>query len=122
VSSKNQATYSIETDLPLQNSYFRIAALSQKGSIHYSSIVKLGASDENNLKLIQNPVVNRIVKLDPGHLQTNAAYTIINTNGKLVKKGMLNPSDASINLSSLPAGLYFLQIQRVNEVAKFVLQ
>ena len=71
---------------------------------------------------MQNPVVDRLVKLQIGHLKTNAAYTLTNTNGRLVKKGIINPNDTSINLSSLPAGLYFLQIEGIKETTKLVLQ
>lgn len=44
-------------------------------------------------------------------LQNNSTYILLSVNGKVLQKGNFNIGDNSLNISNLPSGMYFLQVE-----------
>ena len=71
---------------------------------------------KNNLFSISpNPCSNEIKIVDPNNLHYKSHYKIISSAGKVFKEGILSEI---INVSELPRGVYFLQIE--NAIQKFI--
>jgi hypothetical protein len=71
---------------------------------------------KNNLFSISpNPCSNEIKIVDPNNLHYKTHYKIISSDGKVFKEGILSEI---INVSELPGGVYFLQIE--NTIQKFI--
>ncbi|MBC8156843.1 T9SS type A sorting domain-containing protein [Armatimonadetes bacterium] len=86
------------------------------GGFHYSSIVSVSKNNQI-VSISPNPAKNNIV------VSTGAGkdymYCLFDYNGRLVKRGKL--IERRIDISSLPAGVFLLQLQNKNEVLTFKL-
>ena len=76
----------------------------------YNSVRTITTIIENQISLIPNPATTQVHIISPVKLES---YTINNTNGTQVQSGVLD-NDNNIDISQLPQGLYFLQVQLVN--------
>lgn len=121
--SPDERNYSLEISAGNSAMYYRIAAVSNKGQIVYSKIVKLDAGkNENKIKILENPVNTAIVKLSVPESFISGQYIIYNSNGIQVKKGFIKSSQPNLHISGLKPGMYFLQITGIEETLKFVVQ
>jgi hypothetical protein len=97
--------------------YYRLKLFSAEGNYSYSRIVSVSRKNSSRLKLLNNPVQDRLVFYHP---QSKAArYRILGTDGKLFIKGniAIHSSVTTVNLSSLNKGVYLLQFIDGNEIA-----
>lgn len=68
-----------------------------------------------------NPTTNRINFYVKQNI-LGSAYTITNTIGEVILNGNLNISNMSIDLSKLPKGLYFMNIEKTHQSIKIIKQ
>lgn len=68
-----------------------------------------------------NPTTSRI-NLNINQNILGSAYTITNTIGEVILSGNLNISNMSIDLSKLPKGLYFMNIEKTHQSIKIIKQ
>ena len=54
-----------------------------------------------------NPVLNTLVIQSMGK---DHDYSLLNTQGQIVQKGILNATKKELDLSSLPVGIYLLNV------------
>jgi hypothetical protein len=122
-SSTEQKYNFLDEALPLntredhKNFYYRLKMVDNDGSHEFSEIrsVRFDFDAEANFLIYPNPSINEVyVNLSSVSPETGpATLHIINMNGQLVKKVMLNTSDdIRVDISTLNAGVYnFLALQ-----------
>jgi len=76
----------------------------------YNSVRTFSTEVENEIFLSPNPAITQVHITSPVKLET---YTISNTSGTQLQSGVLD-NDNNIDISQLPQGLYFLQVQLEN--------
>jgi uncharacterized repeat protein (TIGR01451 family) len=91
--------------------YYRLKIIDNDGSYNYSPIVKLKASQAKGFIVLNNPVKDIITIKTNDESLNNTAATIINSAGIVVKRFVMHTSTQTIDVSSLPAGGYYLQTQ-----------
>jgi hypothetical protein len=74
---------------------------------------------KSSVKLYPNPVNDLLnINIDIDKSFTYETYKIINITGSVVKEGAIEKEEFTINIKSLPSGIYFLRA--LNETIKFV--
>jgi hypothetical protein len=76
----------------------------------YNSVRTVSTEIENEIFLSPNPAITQVHITSPVKLES---YTINNTSGTQLQSGVLE-NDNNIDISQLPQGLYFLQVQLEN--------
>jgi hypothetical protein len=107
--------------------WFKITARSIDGKLHGTIISKSSATvaiantDTEKIKLFPNPVVDYLF-LKPGFQMSHPPGNIMDTNGRLVHVFKSNSISNKMDVSFLPAGMYFLRINSAAEpiVLKFI--
>jgi len=97
--------------------YYRLRQVDNDGQYQYSKVLRLRFRDGSFYinRIYPQPAAD-IMYLDMTNVRTstNATITFINLNGVVVRSSIivLNPGDniVDVNISSLPAGAYFLKI------------
>lgn len=125
------ATYKAE-DLPARYSQsfvqYRLKMVDKDGTKAYSPVLKINMANtaEDGIILMGNPVTHSLqFRLNANNMPQRAEAMIIDQHGRRVALTAINGAgNQQINTSSLPGGLYILQV-RVNEeilVMKFLKQ
>lgn len=114
-------TYSAIDNAPINGTnLYRLKQLDKDGKFQYSNVlsVRYGKSDKV-LSFYPNPVKN-IMTVQLGKINSNASLRVVNMNGIVLKNVALNEGQAnstfSVNLESLPTGMYLLQLNDGQEV------
>jgi len=90
------------------NILYRLRMIDQDGSFRLSPVVLVRtASVQEGLSLYPNPAANR---LSIKGISAATTYRIRTWDGRSVQTGTLNADDASIDISTLPAGNYLMEI------------
>ncbi|MEM8526853.1 MAG: T9SS type A sorting domain-containing protein [Bacteroidota bacterium] len=71
-----------------------------------------------SIHLAPNPTQDLIRIIGLENLQTSS-YTIYNTAGSIVSQGIFSPNE-TINIHSLPKGMYYFQLEKQSGMLKFV--
>ena len=92
------------------------------GIPNFSAILGLPSIDYNGttnvLKILKNPVTNYL-NFEFPNVWNSQNYTIYDTAGKLILKGVLNDNDA-IFVANINPGIYFLTTNGIKDIIKFV--
>jgi glucuronoarabinoxylan endo-1,4-beta-xylanase len=76
-------------------------------------------ADAANISLYPNPVHDQLTILHEG--QTNeSTFRLLDQTGRQIISGKLNIGANQINVSELPAGMYFIQIQGAQKAYKVI--
>ncbi|MGY2132025.1 T9SS type A sorting domain-containing protein [Hymenobacter sp. HD11105] len=120
--STQKQTYCIIDGTPLSSltTYYRLRQIDFDGMVAYSNIVavKSGAGDE----LFPNPAQRQLTfQLSYNGLAT---YRIVSATGQALRQGQTTTAATTLDISTLPAGLYYLEIERAQgrQVHKFMKQ
>jgi hypothetical protein len=88
--------------------YYRLKKIDIDGRFGFSSIISLtNLRNKNDMLVIPNPVVSKATVLFKTTM-FGEEFILMNSNGQLIEKLMVNGNNATINLTGRPAGLYFL--------------
>ncbi len=77
------------------------------------------AADINTFDVFPNPAIDEITIALPDKIM-NPQFTIFSANGEIAKAGALTQSETRIDLSDLPAGMYFIKVG--SSIEKLVLK
>jgi len=107
------------TDLaPLAGtSYYRLRQVDFDGSVNFSPVVTIqndGANLANKLNIYPNPATDHITLDLPKNAGETCEVRISTVNGKLMRSLTLDASAPQVDVQSLPAGTYILQVQSAN--------
>ena len=80
-----------------------------------------GTTDGIQFSLYPNPATEKLTVNPQQALSSSARITIYSSDGRMISESGWNPTGGEgqeVNISSLPSGAYFLQIQDGNKIAK----
>ncbi|MDR0793818.1 MAG: T9SS type A sorting domain-containing protein [Chitinophagaceae bacterium] len=107
----NGHAYSFMNKNPLPgNNFYRLQQVDISGSVELSSIVNVSYEKNTVMYISPNPAKGAI---KVHHLPENASVRIIDTNGEAYSFPV---KDGNINIGSLSAGVYFVQLSVSNSV------
>ncbi|OJV55808.1 MAG: hypothetical protein BGO31_17090 [Bacteroidetes bacterium 43-16] len=112
--STSELPYSFKDDTPLEGiNFYRLSQLDRDGHQEYSKVQTLSFGTGNtSISIYPNPVLSTI---SINGLSGNSTIKLININGATVREGKATTPVAQIDMASIPAGVYYLQI--INEEA-----
>ena len=111
--STTEQSYSFTDRLPFTGSnYYRLQTINTDGSADYSAIVLVRFGKEKELQLYPNPAYDRVTISN-----TQGAGTIRVTDlaGKLVLQQAVNGNSIVLDITSLKAGSYIVQLETATE-------
>jgi hypothetical protein len=110
ISGKGEATsYSYWDEDPLNGiNYYRLKMVSASGKFTYSPIVNAFVKDGFSVVAFPNPVTDVFTIKTFGTTSPNAAVTITDVNGKVLKMLNIDGGNAAINMEGLASGIYLL--------------
>ncbi len=109
--------------------YYRIKQVDFDGKAVYTATASLSFDKDNGTKLslFPNPAKDKFT-IALGAIESSATFTIVSANGKVVKTGTFNKSQANsvqtISAGNLPRGLYMVQLSdgKTKQSAKLILE
>ncbi len=102
----------IDNFIKNKNYYYRLKTIDKDGSYKYSDIIASKATcNAEDISIFPNPTSN--VAVISG-IPENADIHIMNPNGKVIQHVQAFTSSFDIDLSHLPAGIYFIKIKPNN--------
>lgn len=91
--------------------YYRLNQKDFDGNSSFSKIVSVTIAKSGTIKLYPTLTTGKVNLTMNDRNLLHTQYLIFDNNGKRVLSGMLNSVEQSIDVSTLPRGLYFLKIQ-----------
>jgi len=103
--------YVFEDDSPLKElNFYRLRSVDVFGLSEFSEVILLDRSDEgatNEISVYPNPINDILIVESPDE---NALISIYHTDGRLLHTSRANYGSQLIDLSHLPAGLFYLKV------------
>lgn len=94
------ATNSAGTDTELKENYISV--------LPWTNTIEMG--DESEIKIFPNPVFDKLQIQTNSSIQTAISFALFNSQGKLVMSKQIEKGESTIDLTTLPQGLYFLKL------------
>jgi hypothetical protein len=104
---------------PMAENYYRLKQIDYDGNFSYSNEVFYSLKENLNCSVFPNPCAD-FIKIKGLIPNQKASAIIYNAEGEFVKA---SPSPASIDVSELPKGVYFVEVIKFNsqrEVLRFI--
>ncbi|MFT5998639.1 MAG: subtilisin-like proprotein convertase family protein [Neolewinella sp.] len=108
VAAGNDYTFPDKTALPHTDYFYRLRQEDVDGRVSYSDIKTAQFGEQLGLVLFPNPTENRLSYRFPNQ-EDPLPYTLVDVNGRIVAKGLLQPQGGSLELAAYPSGIYFLR-------------
>jgi hypothetical protein len=74
-----------------------------------TSVSEASYTQAGELKIYPNPISDRLTIVSEKSLSTKDPYRIVNIYGQSIKTGFILSNAQSVNMTDLPAGIYFLE-------------
>ncbi|QES87495.1 T9SS type A sorting domain-containing protein [Rhizosphaericola mali] len=87
--------------------YYKLRQVDLDGKSTYSKVISLQANNEKQTLLFPNPATSSITIQNAS---IGATYKLISMAGKIVNSGIVNNQQQTIDISTLPSGIYWIQI------------
>jgi hypothetical protein len=114
-SSSAETTYNAVDHQPLSGkSYYRLKMVDKDEKTEYS-VIRTITVGGITVSLLKNPVQSNLQVVSSANNRTE--WIIVNLSGQIMGKGTLNPGQNEINVSVLPAGRYWLRLDKQFQVA-----
>jgi Secretion system C-terminal sorting domain len=117
--------YSFEDKYPLSIlpvgrqvlTYYRLKQIDLDGKENFSNIESVALSDtKKGFKIYPNPIQNKTATLELEDNLLSGTIQILNTVGSVLKSQIINNQSITLDLFSLPVGLYFIKAQNNQSV------
>jgi hypothetical protein len=117
--STTQTTYNYTDDNQATGTvFYRLKMIDKDGSFTYSSVVRISASENKAAaySIYPNSVKGNVLNLiTPLTGQANAYVRIVDASGRvwhkeMIRSALLNTGKVAITTTSLPTGIYYLQV------------
>ncbi|WP_460499884.1 T9SS type A sorting domain-containing protein [Hymenobacter agri] len=107
-STQATAYAAFDKNAPAGRLYYRLRQVDLDGSSAYSPVVTVASADESTkVELYPNPAHSRISFI----AAAATPYRVLSQLGQPLLRGTTEAGTASINIETLPIGLYFLELQ-----------
>jgi hypothetical protein len=125
--AKGQGTKATEThysfnDFDKKSGYYRLKDIDESGIENWSNIIATSCRDNVSLEttLYPNPAVEYVIIETT--IEENSNYRIMDLNGMELLFGKIISEKTKVNITSLSAGIYFVEISRksLKERFKFI--
>jgi Secretion system C-terminal sorting domain/Right handed beta helix region len=102
--------------------YYRLKMIDMDGKFTYSQVLRIDLGENKTLSIYPSPAKNNITVTLP--LAGQALISIINSKGQVVLQKTVNVSATTLDVSTLPAGVYTMQVTQneKNIIRRFVKQ
>ena len=116
----NEASPGFVSNIKITNMVWNSDDVSQEWDDFCSSLLSVSKLSEESISIYPNPV-RETLNLRFDEQVRHAEITVIDLTGKIHLQQAINGEQVSVNISTLPKGLYFLRIQqdRQSSVMKF---
>ena len=105
----NEQNYSFTDSTPFRGrSYYRLKIVDNDNSFKYSSIVTVMLTGNELVRIFPNPVIHKLT-IELGNVD-GGIVTLSDANGKLLVHRKATTGSLQLDLSYLPAGVYWLKI------------
>jgi Secretion system C-terminal sorting domain len=110
--SNSLLNYALTDNTPYSGvSYYRLKIVAADGSYKWSATVKVLFFNEMNIVLYPNPAGNYInIAVDIGIALSKPVAYLYDARGRLLRSFAITSASQQVNISSLPAGVYRIQI------------
>jgi len=105
-------SYSHLSTINVSVMFYRLKTIDINGSFRYSSVVKVSSIALPDISILNNPSKGRLIIRTDASSLNNTSANLINGQGAIVNRFMLHTGIQNINVTSLPAGVYYIQTQR----------
>ena len=110
VSNLGKETYSLIDPRPVIGiNYYRLAMVESNGLTNYSRIAAINVNDGKALHASPNPVTGDLTVEVKGAIGAQAVIDIIDYTGKRVRTLSIPTGKVTVDMSSLPTGVYVVQ-------------
>ena len=111
--------YSFSDRIKAEKAYYRVKSVEESGEVSFSEILVLHGDLSQNLVLYPNPILDRLNVQYSSEKEQETTFAIIDPMGKVQFLTTRNITEGNnliqLNLESLPAGNYTLQIQNQDQ-------
>ena len=109
----NFNSYEFIDNAPLiEQNYYRLKQIDLDGKFEYSKIVSVYFMEKNKVSIFPNPTSGKLEII--GEELEGSAIKILDTTGRLIRSLILSGSE--LDISDLPNGLYFIQINQKGQL------
>lgn len=106
----DEASPGFVSNIKITNHAWNSDEVMQEWEDFCSSLLSVEELSENNISLFPNPVTDQL-NIELADRVQYAEVTVIDLTGKVLQKETISGNRASLNISTLPKGLYFLKIR-----------
>jgi hypothetical protein len=93
-------------------SYYRLKMIDKDNQFEYSPVLTVPGQDADKvIKLLTNPVREKLVADLTAFADKNHAWSIVNVHGQSVATGIIKAARLEVNTSTFPTGSYWLCLQ-----------
>lgn len=115
-SSSQAHSYQFVDAAPYPLGYYRLRQVDTNGQAHYSPVVAVRGSQAAALATYPNPATSTLFIASPGA----ARRALFNSQGQLVRQIALAAGQQRLDVSNLPAGIYYLRDAATGQSTRFV--
>lgn len=118
--TNNATTYEYRDRLPASGmNYYRLEQKDADGSVSYSRIIAMRASDIAEVRISPNPIAGNTFRIEGLEQSSDWSLTVVNSASQSVYRSDL--SNTTVNLPELPSGMYFARLSnKVNGETKVI--
>jgi hypothetical protein len=110
------SNYSFTHTLPVQGkNYYRLKLVDMDASWELSQAIVITINEIAGIRIYPVPVSNFLV-IELSAFQEGIPYTIVNTKGKEVKRGIIRQNNQRISVQDLAVGLYYFRTNKFKPV------
>lgn len=110
--SINNYSFSLQSPLPAEITYFRLKMVDTDGRVNYSGVVTIHTETVEKMKLVNTYATDQLIIKHPS-TYSNSVLKIVSLSGQMVATGKLKTgvSLTSININNIKEGAYLLIIE-----------
>ncbi|MFT3945688.1 MAG: T9SS type A sorting domain-containing protein [Agriterribacter sp.] len=120
--SQSLLSYNFTDENPLNGkNCYRLKQVDYDGKYKFSAVCSVSFEKENSVKIYPNPT-SKSITIETGNMLSNATISVFNIAGKIALKQTISGTNATLDISALPAGSYMLKLENNGKTlsAKFI--
>lgn len=115
-STSQGRSYQFTDAAPSPVGYYRLRQVDTDGQVHYSPLVVVQAAPASHLTAYPNPATSTLFVTSPSEVH----LTLFNSQGQPLRRYELTAGQQTLEISNLPAGIYYLRDAATGQSTQFV--